>query len=411
MRSLSTAILLLAPLFAFAVGQDWPQFLGPGRNGVYGGPPVSDVWPEDGPDILWQREIGQGFAAPVVADGKLILFHRIEDRETVDALDASSGEPLWRFDYPTRYRDDFGFDEGPRAAPVVAGERVVTFGAQGNLHALDLDSGEQLWSVATHSAFEVRKGFFGAASGPVVEDGKVLLNVGSRDGAGVVAFDLSVGEVLWQASRHEASYSAPVVASFDGERVALFFTREGLLGLHPGTGAVRFEKRWRSRSQSSVNAATPLVIDDQIFLSASYGTGAVLLRVADTELETLWSSDEVLSSHYATSVYRNGYLYGYHGRQEYGPSLRAVDLRTGAVQWSEDGFRAGTVTLAGENLLLLRESGELVVAPANPLRFRATARARILPGVVRAYPVLAGGLFYARNDDTLVCVDLRRSNE
>jgi hypothetical protein len=133
-----------------------------------------------------------------------------------------------------------------------------------------------------------------------------------------------------------------------------------------------------------------------------------VLRVDGSQLVDLWASDEVLSNHYATSVYHDGHLYGFHGRQEFGPSLRAVDFKTGAVKWSLDQFRAGSITLAGSTLIIVRESGELVVAPASPQAFRPTARAQILPGVVRPFPALADGFLYVRNENTLLCLDLRR---
>jgi outer membrane protein assembly factor BamB len=136
-----------------------------------------------------------------------------------------------------------------------------------------------------------------------------------------------------------------------------------------------------------------------------------VFSVTNDTLKELWASDEAMSNHYATSVLRTGTLYGFHGRQEFGPSFRAVDLTTGAVKWSEEKFRAGTVTLAGDRLLILRESGELVMADATPEAFRPIARAQVLPAVARGYPAISDGLFYARNGDSraneLVCLDLR----
>ena len=392
---------------ALAQDADWPQWLGPGRDGRYAGPELSAAWPDGGPPELWRRSVGEGFAGPAVAGGRLLLFHRLDGREVLEALDAASGDPLWRHDAPTAYRDDFGFDEGPRAVPVVAGGRVFTFGAQGRLSAVSLETGAPLWEVDTAERFGVRKGFFGAAGSPVVEGDRVITNVGGDD-AGIVAFDAASGDILWTATSHEASYSSGVAADVGGERLAVFLTREGLVGLDPATGAVRFEQRWRSRLGASVNAATPLVIGDLIFASASYGTGAAVFEAGGPELAALWSSDDALSNHYATSVHRDGYLYGFHGRQEYGPSFRAVELRTGAVQWSKDRFMAGSVTLAGDRLVIMRETGELVIAAATPDAFTPLARAQVLPPVVRAFPALADGRLYVRNGDTLVCVDLRR---
>ncbi len=393
---------------------DWPQFLGPQRNGVYSGPPLASSWPAGGPRKVWRKPVGQGFAGPVIAGDRLVLFHRVGNEEVVDALDARTGDPRWHYAYPTTYRDDFGFDEGPRAVPVIAQGRVYTFGAEGQLHAIDLATGQRIWSVDTARRFQVRKGFFGAAGSPLVEDGRVIANIGGEDGgkdAGIVAFKADTGAVLWAATNHQASYSSGVGATFGGARTAVFFTRQGLVGLDPATGAIRFQRMWRSRSAASVNAASPLIVGDRIFISATYETGAALLRVEGNKLAEIWSQDEAMSNHYATSVVYNGTLYGFHGRQEFSPSLRAVALETGVVRWSIDRFKAGTVTLAGDKLLILRETGELMLAPASPDAFRPIAQAQILPATVRAHPALADGFLYARNSDTrsneLVCLDLR----
>ena len=395
----------LATLLLAAAG-DWPQFLGPDRNGVYSGPAIETQWPEGGPRRLWEKKVGQGFAGPAVAGNRLLLFHRVANREIVEALDASTGAPLWRHEYETTYRDDFGFDEGPRSVPVVAEGVVYTFGAQGVLSAVELETGKPLWSVATADRFKVPKNFFGAAGSPLVIDGRVLLNVGGPQ-AGLAAFDARTGGLLWTATDDEASYSSPTAADFGSQRLALFHTRSGLEIVDPGNGTVKHHFPWRSRSRASVNAAVPLVVGDVVFLSASYGTGAAALRLGSSSLTKLWSSDEALSSHYATAVHRDQVLFGFHGRQEYGQSFRAVELLTGKVLWSEEGFGAGTVTLASDRLLIVRESGELVVAEASPRAFRVLARVPLLPGTVRAYPALADGVLYLRNETTLAAFDLR----
>ena len=396
------ALILLLLTCQAARSEDWPQFLGPARNGVYSGA-MGAAWPKSGPVVLWKLEIGQGFSAPVVARGRVILFHRRENQAIVESLDASTGRRIWSSAYPTDYRDDFGFDEGPRAAPAVAGERVYTFGAEGVLQALDFTTGKRLWSVDTRQKFGAAKGFFGAACSPLVDDYRVLMNIGGPNGAGIGAFDAATGKVLWTATGDESGYSSPVVAKIGATSHGLFWTRAGLVDVDPATGKVRFQFPWRSRSHASVNAAAPVVVGNLVFLSASYGTGATLLQIDGASVKQLWASDDALSNHYATSVYRDGYVYGYHGRQEFGQSLRAIELRTGKVQWNVDGFGAGTVTLAADRLLLIRENGELVVAPASPKEFRPAARAQLLPATVRSYPALADGRLYVRNERTLAC--------
>lgn len=389
---------MLLPLIAVtaAFAQDWPQFLGPARNGVYSGPghvPGAQVW---------KKPIGAGFAAPVVAQGKLILFYRQDGKELVEAWNPATGAKIWTYSYPTAYRDDFGFDEGPRSAPTVDGGFVYTFGAEGQLHCIKLADGAKVWSDDTHARFKVRKAFFGAAGAPLVEGASVLVNVGGPD-AGIVAFDKISGKVQWTATSDPASYSSPIAATIGGLRRALFLTRTGLVDLDPANGKVRHSMRWRSRSEASVNAATPLVSGDVLFLSSSYSTGAIALEVKGSDYKTLWSSDDSMSNHYSTCVIKDGFLYGFHGRQEQGQELRAVELKTGKVQWSVDGMRAGTVTLAGDYLLVLKEDGELVVAKADPKSFKPSAKQRLLTGLVRAYPALSDGRIFLRSEDTVAC--------
>ncbi len=396
-------VALVAPLLA----ADWPQFLGPGRNGVYNGPALNESWPGGRPREVWRRPIGAGLSGPVVAGNRVILFQRVANREVLEAMEATTGKTIWQYGYPTAYRDDFGFDEGPRAVPVVANGIVYTFGAEGQLHAVDLETGHKIWSEDTMRRFSVPKGFFGAAGSPLVEDGRVIANVGGPT-AGVVAFDAKTGNVLWTATNHSASYSSAVGATIGGRRSVVLLTRNGLLGLDPATGHVRFEKAHRARQAASVNVASPIVDGDLIFISAEYGPGAGVWRLDGSALNEVWSSDEALSNHYATSLLTGGILYGFHGRQEFGQSFRAVEFKTGKVRWSQERFGAGTVTLAGNRLLVLRENGELVLAEVSADAFKPIVRAQVLPATVRAYPAIADGLVYARNDNTLVCLDLRK---
>src|SRR5215203_2181344 len=342
LRSLSFALLFVVPLAA----ADWPQFLGPARNGVYAGTPLNEKWPAAGPRVLWRKQVGSGLSGPVVSGNHLILFHRVGDREVVESFDALTGAPQWQHGYPTAYRDDFGFDEGPRAVPVVADGLVFTYGAEGKLHAVDLSTGKPVWSVDAMREFDVDKGYFGAAGSPLIEGGRVIANIGGKKG-GIVAFDAKTGKVSWTATTDAASYSSGVAATIQGTRYAIFLTRAGLVGLDPASAQVKFQRPWRARQAASVNAATPIVVGNRIFVSAEYGPGAGVLQLVGTKLTDVWASDDALSNHYATSVLHEGRLYGFHGRQEFGPVFRAVDFATGKVLWSTPRFGAGSVTLAG----------------------------------------------------------------
>ena len=393
-------------------GADWPQFLGPDRNGTYRGPALTNAWPKEGPPKLWEKKIGQGFSGPVLAGDKLILFHRLRDEETVECLESVTGQPIWKQSYPSAFRDEIrAEDDGPRATPAIAAGRVYTFGAEGMLNCWNLASGENAWAIDTRKKFGAGTGFFGMACSPLVEGDLVLLNIGGRDGAGIVAFDKATGAVRWQATSDEASYSSPIASDIRGRRYALFFTRKHLTAIEPASGKVLFEFPWTPQIHASVSAATPVVVNDLVFISASYGAGAALLRVGEAGPEKLWAGDDILSNHYATSVHHNGFLYGFDGRQEQGCNLRCVELKTGKVHWSQDGFGAGAILLAGDRLLILTERGELVRARATPEGFKAEAQAQVLPFTARAYPALAQGRLYARSRDRLVCLELRRAEQ
>ena len=389
--------LAAVSLPAQPAGDDWPQLLGPERNLIYRGP-----WSEKSPfTSLWTKPIGEGFSAPVVAQGRLLIFHRQNNREILDSLDPATGQAQWSAAYPTGYRDDFGFSEGPRATPAVDGDLVFTYGAEGTLQCVNLKTGARVWQLDARQAFGVRKEFFGTGSSPLIDGGRLLMNIGGAAGAGIVALDKLTGKTLWKALTHESGYSSPVAATIGGARHALFFTREGLVDADPATGRIRFERRWRARMAASINAAVPVVVGDEVFITASYGTGASLWKIQGDKAAQVWSGDESISSHYSTPVYKDGYLYGFHGRQEQGQELRCIEWKTGKVKWSVSDLGAGTVTLAGTHLFVLRENGELLIAPADPKAFRPSKKIKVAEPVLRAYPALAGGRLFVRTDAAL----------
>lgn len=389
----AVALLVVVPVAA----QDWTQLLGPTRNGVYSGP-----WSDKSSfRQLWKRDIGAGFSGVAVSGNRIILFHRLNAEEVVESLDPVTGKTQWRYAYPTGYRDDFGFSDGPRAVPTIDQDRVFTYGAEGTLSAVRLDTGARIWTVDARKQFGIRKEFFGTACSPVVAGDRLLMNIGGADNAGIVAIDKATGKTLWKALTHEAGYASPTVAEIGGQSRAIFFTREGFVDADSATGRIRSQLRWRARQAASVNAAIPLVVGNEVFLSASYDTGAALLRLEGDTHKVVWSGDDSLSNHYATSVYKDGYLYGFHGRQEFGQALRCINWKTGKVAWSVDGFGAGTITLAGTHLFVLREDGELQIAPASPKAYSARKKVKVASELVRAYPALAGGRLYVRTDRTL----------
>ncbi len=386
--TLYTAVLLYlicAALFSPAVlAGDWPQILGPGRDGVALSESIVDSFPGDGPRVAWRTKVGSGYAGVAVAGGKAVLFHRVGDQEIVAAFDAGAGTPLWKVAFPTKFVSGYSSDHGPRCVPVIAQGRVFAFGAEGKLHCVSLKDGQKLWSRDAYGDYGASEGFFGAGSTPLVVGEKALVNVGGdRADAGLVAFSATSGKTLWHATKEQASYSSPVLATIGDVKQAIFVTRYHALGVNPDNGNVYWSIPFGKRGPT-VNAANPVVLDDHVFLSASYGVGALYAKVSGDSPQVVWANDNVMSSQYTTSVFRDGYLYGIDGRHDIPPAhLRCFDPKNGKIAWSKLDFGAGAVILADGKLILQTTTGELVLAEASPERL-----SRIEPRQSRAAELL-----------------------
>ena len=222
-------------------GSDWPVFLGPTGDGKSSETGILKHWNEDGPPLLWQMPVGEGYAAPSVADGRLFLFDRHRDTVRLTCIDAGTGDELWRSEYATDYEDMYGYSNGPRAVPVVDGDLVYTFGPAGRLRSHRVDDGSLVWQVDTAATFGVIQNFFGASSVPVVEGDLLIAAIGGSpedspgiqsgkvvgNGSGIVAFDKRTGEVRYRITDELASYSSPRIVTIGERRWGFFFARGG----------------------------------------------------------------------------------------------------------------------------------------------------------------------------------------
>ena len=392
-----------------SAGEDWPNFLGPRFDGTSTETGLLESWAQEGPPVLWSRPLGASYSAPVTGKERLILLHRLGNEEIVEAVDAVTGTAIWKTAYATTYVDQFGYNGGPRSSPTIEGNRVYTFGAEGKLTCLDFETGEILWQRWINRDFKVPQNFFGVGAAPVIAGDLVLLNAGGPGGAGIIAVDKGTGQTVWKTGSDGASYSTPVIRQLRGEVLAIFFTREGLLVVEAGSGEERYRYPFRSRSQASVNAASPVVVDEYVFLSASYRTGAVLLKMNPGGLEPVWKDPLAMGNHWATSIYHEGFVYGMDGRHEAGSRFRCVEFMTGKVRWTaEQGLGRAAFILAEGKLIALGERGILALIEANPDRYHEIARAQVLQYPCWTPPVLSHGLLYVRNETRLVCLDLRK---
>jgi outer membrane protein assembly factor BamB len=405
MRRIALFLCLASSLNA----ADWPQFLGPTRTGTAAASEAA--LPESLPlDLkpVWKKSVGAGFAGPAVAAGKVILFHRESSDMTTEALDPATGKMLWRSTYITDYIDSFGFDNGPRAVPAVADGRVFTFGPEGRVTTMDLETGKELWNYDTSSALESKQGFFGRTPSPLVIGKTVIIAAGGTLGekpAGLVALDVSSGKPVWTAVEDEASCASPVALKEGG---VLAWMRNELWLLDP-TGTVLTSEPLRSDMDASVNAATPIPVgEDRWFISAGYGVGAHLFSLQEGKLTELWKKEDLLDCHYATPVRIGEHLYGFHGRQESGMKLRCIRIADGSVAWEDpDSVPGGTLIAAGDKLLVITERGELWLVRGTAEKFDQISYVQILRAGHRSHAAYADGMLYARDSESLIGLKLK----
>lgn len=402
------SFLLLLCAFSSLQAGDWPQFLGPQRDCTARNEAVINGDSE--PEFLWNRKLGTGHAGPVVARGRVIVFHRQDNDMVVEALDAADGKPVWKQSYKTNYRDSFGFDNGPRAVPCIAEGKIVTHGPEGVAQALDFESGKVLWSYDTVTELESPQGYFGRACSPLVVEGKVLLNVGGKGGAGIIALDLQSGKLVWKATDHEAGYSSPILLPEDSS-VCAFFTRRGIVLTQASDGKVLADDFFRAEIDASVNAAAPVACGDgKLLFSAAYDVGAGLWqwKKAERKLTSVWKKPDTLDCHYTTPVYHDGHVYGLHGRQESGMQLRCINVKDGKVAWeAPDRIQGGTLILVGDKLLLHSEEGELWIFKATPDKFDLIRRSQITRAGHRSHAAFSNGLLYTRDAEKLVVAKVK----
>lgn len=373
---------------------DWPQFLGKNRNGESENEKLLDKWPKDGPKKLWSKKCGQGYAGVAVKDDRVYLFHLLNGMDTVECLSADQGKPIWKSEFKSIYAGGATSDLGPRCVPLVHGDSVYCLGAAGTLRRLRIDNGKELWSKNLFKEYRAGSGYFGAGSAPIIVGETIIVIVGGRE-AGIVGLDLD-GKERWKTESDTASYAAPIQLTFQKKQCVACVSKYFLSIVEVATGKVITKKAFGERGPT-VNAASPLICEDKLFLSASYRIGARMLDLAS--MKTVWENDQSMSSQYTTCIFHRRHLFGSHGREDYqSGTLRCVRCEDGKVAWENPDSGTCHLIKVGERALVWNVEGNLQLIRLNPEKFDLLAEARIFKRNSKSLPALSNGRLFLKSN-------------
>jgi outer membrane protein assembly factor BamB len=421
---------------------DWPQWMGPMRDGVWRETGITTTF-KQGRILRWRTPIGAGYSGPAVSGGRVYVMDRrlapgvgnpenpftkalVPGHERVLCLDEATGSVIWVHEYDAPYT--ISYAAGPRATPTVGHGKVYTLGAEGVLFCLEAATGKVIWTRDFKQDFGVKTPEWGFAGHPLLEEDRVICLVGG-EGSVVVAFERETGRELWRSlSAREPGYGAPVLLERDGRRQLIVWHSESVNALDWQTGQVLWSVSFESRY--GLTAPTPRVTDDILFVSAFYN-GSLALRLGEEQPEVLWRSPKVsekdttyLHSIISTPFIQDGHIYGVCS---YG-QLRCLDLKTGRRLWEtleattpERATRWGSAFLIPheDRFFLFNERGELILAKLSPHGYAEMDRMQLIeptnwdPGrmVVWSHPAFANRSVYVRNDQEILSVSLAAQPE
>lgn len=389
-------IALVAPSPAQATSADWPHWRGPAGNGVS---PEQGWLAEGAEQELWRREVGLGYSSPSIQGEFLYVmgYHEALEGDLLQALNVETGELLWSHRYPAELRDH-EHGGGSLTSPTVAGQRLYVTHRDGGVRCYLARTGELLWYKNALRLYATGETYYGYSSSPVLIDDLLVFSMNK-----VIALDAQSGDTVWVSEPLDAQYSTPAPMRHQGEAALAVFSQQGLHVLDLATGAERAWFPW-GKSDRLVNASTPIVMGERVFISSAYDNGCALVDFSGAEPQQLWRSSH-LRTKMAGCVVLDGYVYGFDESV-----LMCLSLEDGSIQWRQRGLGNGALIAGDGKLVIVSSKGELIIAEATPIEFRELSSQRVIQdgGVFWTPPSLAGGRIFVRNDlGTLVARDHR----
>jgi outer membrane protein assembly factor BamB len=411
----------LALVFVPAVlrAEDWPQWRGPNRDGVWRESGVLELFPAGGLKVRWKASVGPGWSSPIVSAGRVFvtdsLLVKPSAKERIHCFDETTGKPLWTYAYEVDYPEwalNPKYETGPTATAIAEAGKIFALGGNGHIHCLDARNGNLIWQRRLEKQYEID--VLRCRPSPLIDGNRLILLVGGKPGACVIALDKHSGKEVWKALDDSVSNSSPVIVEAAGKRQLIVWTGESVTALEPTTG----KTWWRERVASTNNDNIPTPVHDQSFLLIS---GLMLKLHRDKPAASvLWprtrAASRLILSNTSTGMIRDGHIYSARSSGH----LVCLDANTGKQVWETDhvtdlkGGASIHLTQHGETVLLYTDRGELIRAKLDPKGYKEVSRARVLQPVYPfggrkvawSPPAFANGHIFARTERELVCASL-----
>ena len=396
-------IAILAGLTALApaaAGQNWSQWRGPNRDGAATSFNEPAAWPAELTE-QWKVDVGLGYATPLLVGDRIYMYTRQGDEEVMLALDAESGDVIWRTGYSVRFRMNPAATSrhgpGPKSTPAFADGRLFTMGMSGIVTAFDADTGRQLWQKPAPPV----QPLYHTAMSPIVDGALVIIHVGGHDDGALTAFEVATGDVRWSWDGDGPAYGSPVVFELEGTRQIVTFTQENLVGVAVETGKLLWRRPFTT--PSTTTAQTPILYGNNL-IEAGRGNGITAFRVVrrgdEWTTENIWHTDEV-SLHMTNGVAIDGVLFGlsHLNRGQY----FSLDLDTGQTLWTSDPRQAenAAIVRAGDTIFSLEDDAELVIVRNSRTGFEPLERYEVATSATWAQPAISGNRLFVKDVSSL----------
>lgn len=393
------AVLLSFGVARFVQAGDWPQYHGPNRDRISNETGWLTQWKGDGPQIIWRARLGVGYTSFSIVDGKTYVsgYDKTKGEDNIFCFDAKTGDQIWKYAYKCELIDNLN-EGGPGGTPTLYKGKVFTVSKEGHFNCLDAKTGDVVWKKDLKTDLGVKTPTWGFATSPLVIDDIIYVDAGV-----IAAYKLAGGDPIWKSKNYGPAYSSPVLFPFEGKTYLVAFPKLGMVVVDINDGKEFSTYAWDT--DYGINAATPIVDGNKVFIASGYNMGGVMLEIQkDGTAKKLWESKNMRNQMNASVLYK-GYLYGFDESQ-----LKCLDAATGELKWSDGGLGKGSLMIADGKLVILGGKGELVIADASPEGLKSSGRKQILGGTCWSCPVLSNGMLYARNAcGDMVALDMKAS--